>query len=100
MEQLDLDYFGSHYLPQAVAQEVLADNRRSPDQQLRLLRLLVDDVPTWGALLGLGRDPQGWMPGAYVQFLRIDGREITDPIRSQRVLTGGSRMCCASWTNS
>ncbi len=88
VEQLDLDYFESHYLPQAVAQEVLADNLRSPDQQLRSLRLLVEDVPTWGALLGLGRDPQGWIPGAYVQFLRIDGVEITDPIRSQRVLTG------------
>ena len=46
------------------------------------------EVPTWGALLGLGRDPQGWIRGAYVQFLRIDGMEITDPIRSQKVLTG------------
>ena len=87
-KDLSLDYFESHYLPQAVAQEVLADNRRSPDQQLRSLRLLVDDVPTWGALLGLGRDSRGWIPGAYVQFLRIDGTEITDPIRSQKVLTG------------
>ena len=88
MEHLSLDYFELHYLPQVVAQEVLDDNRRSPVQQLRSLRLLVDDVPTWGALLGLGRDPQGWIPGAYVQFLRIDGTEITDPIRSQWVLTG------------
>ncbi len=87
-KDLSLKYFEAHYLPQAMAQDVLADNRRSPDQQLRSLRLLVDDVPTWGALLGLGRDPQSWIPGAYVQFLRIDGTEITDPIRSQRVLTG------------
>ena len=88
VEHLSLDYFELHYLPQVVAQEVLDDNRRSPVQQLRSLRLLVDDVPTWGALLGLGRDPQGWIPGAYLQFLRIDGTEITDPIRSQWVLTG------------
>ena len=58
------------------------------DQQLQSLRLLASGVPTWGALLGLGRDPQGWIPGARVQFLRIDGTEITDPIRSQKVLTG------------
>ncbi|MCE2398866.1 MAG: putative DNA binding domain-containing protein, partial [Gemmatimonadetes bacterium] len=51
VEQLSLDHIESHYLPQAVAQEVLDDNRRSLDQQLRSLRLLVDDVPTWGALL-------------------------------------------------
>ena len=88
VEQLNLEYFESQYLPQAVAQEILDDNRRSLEQQLRSLRLLVDEVPTWGALLGLGRDPQSWIPGAYVQFLRIDGMEITDPIRSQKVLTG------------
>lgn len=86
--ELDLDYLESHYLPQAVAQEVLDDNRRSLDQQLRSLRLLVGGAPTWGALLGLGKDPQGWIPGAYVQFLRIDGTEIADPIRSQKMLTG------------
>ncbi len=40
MEELSIDYIESHYLPQAVAQEVLDDNRRSLDQQLRSLRLL------------------------------------------------------------
>ena len=44
--------------------------------------------PTWGTLLAFGRDPQGRLPGAYVQFLRIDGIEITDPIRNQKQLTG------------
>ena len=33
--------------------------------------------------------PQAFVPGAYVQFLRIDGTEITDPIRDQKQLTGG-----------
>jgi ATP-dependent DNA helicase RecG len=88
VEELNLEYFESHYLPQAVAQDVLDDNRRTPDQQLQSLRLVAGGVPTWGALLGLGRDPQGWIPGARVQFLRIDGTEITDPIRSQKILTG------------
>ena len=64
VEDLDLEYFESHYLPQAVAQEVLDDNRRSLDQRLQSLRLLVGEGPTWGALLGLGEDPQGWIPGA------------------------------------
>lgn len=88
VEQLSLGHIESHYLPQAVAQEVLDDNQRSLNQQLRSLRLLVDDTPTWGALLAFGRDPQGWVHGGYVQFLRIDGPEITDPIRNQRALTG------------
>ncbi|MDE0104759.1 MAG: putative DNA binding domain-containing protein [Bryobacterales bacterium] len=88
LEELDLGYFESQYLPQAVAKEVLDDNRRTLEQQLRSLRLSVDGLPTWGALLGFGKDPQGWIPGGYVQFLRIDGVQVTDPIRSQKVLTG------------
>lgn len=38
VKELDLEYFESHYLPQAVAQEVLDDNRRSLDQRLQSLR--------------------------------------------------------------
>ncbi len=88
MRDLDLDYFKLRYLPTAIAQEVLAENRRSTADQLRSLRLLLDDKPTWGAILGLGTDPQRWISGAYVQFLRIAGTEITDPIRCQKILAG------------
>ncbi len=88
VEDLDLDRLKTGYLPLAVAPDVLQENRRPLGQQLHSLRLLVHDVPVWGAILGFGRDPQGWIPGAYVQFLRIDGRDITDPIRTQKTLTG------------
>lgn len=85
---LDLRYIETQYLRHAVARDVLDLNRRSLDDQLISLRLVAGGVPTRGALLGLGRDPQAWIPGAYLQFLRIDGTDITDPIRSQKVLTG------------
>ncbi len=88
INDLNVEYVRTQFLPQAIAPEILEDNNRSLNQQLRSLRMLVGDVPTWGALLGLGRDPQGWVPGAYVQFLRVDGTEITDPIRDQKRLTG------------
>ena len=88
LEDLDLGYAKTQYLPRAVAQDIIEQNRRPLNQQLRSLRLVSNERPTWGALLGIGRDPQGWLPGAYVQFLRIDGAEITDPIRDQKQLTG------------
>ena len=88
LEDLDMDFLCDHYLPAAVAAEVLDANRRTIEQQLRSLRLVQTDRPTWGALLAFGRDPQGRLPGACVQFLRIDGTDITDPIRSQKLLTG------------
>ena len=88
LDDLDMDFLCDHYLPAAVAAEVLDRNRRTIEQQLRSLRLVQEDRPTWGTLLAFGRDPQGRLPGAYVQFLRIDGIEITDPIRNQKQLTG------------
>ena len=88
LEDLDTAFLRDHYLPAAVAADVLDRNRRTIEEQLRSLRLMQAGRPTWGALLALGRDPQGRLPGAYVQFLRIDGIEITDPIRNQKELTG------------
>lgn len=87
-DDLDRDYARTQYLPRAVAPDVLEQNQRPLLQQLRSLRLVVGQSPTWGALLAVGRDPQAWPPGAYVQFLRIDGTTLTDPIRDQKMLTG------------
>jgi ATP-dependent DNA helicase RecG len=88
LEDLDLDYLRTQYLPRAVAIEVLDQNRRPLPQQLQALRLVWADRPTYGAAIGFGRDPQAWVPGAYVQFLRLDGPSLTDPIRDQKLLTG------------
>ena len=85
---LDQTYFLDSYLPLAVAGDVLERNERSTSQQLHSLRLLSRGRPTWGALLAFGRETQHWLPGAYVQFLRIDGCRVTDPIRNQRTLSG------------
>ena len=88
IEDLDLDFVRNHYLPAAVAAPVLESNRRTFEQQLRSLRLVQARRPTLSAILAFGRDPQGPLSGAYIQFLRIDGTEITDSIRHQKQLTG------------
>lgn len=89
-EDLDLYYFLQQYLPAAVDPEVLLENERPADQQLRSLRMLArHGAPTYGALLILGKDPLAWMPGAYVQFVRYDGTELVDaPIKDQKQITG------------
>ncbi len=88
LEDLDLDYARTQYLTRAIAQEILEQNQRPLEQQLRSLRLVTNGTPCNGALLAFGRDPQRWIPGAHVQFLRIEGLEVTDPIRDQKSLTG------------
>ena len=88
LNELDLDSLRREYLPAAIAADVLEANTRPLDVQLRSLRLVRDEVPSWGAVLAFGRDPQAWLPGAYVQFVRIAGSSLTDPIQDQKQITG------------
>lgn len=90
LSDLDEGALRQQYLPAAVAPEVLEADRRPLATQLRSLRLLEAKTssPVWGALLAFARDPLEWLPGAYVQFLRIAGREVTDPILDQKRITG------------
>jgi ATP-dependent DNA helicase RecG len=39
-------------------------------------------------VLVLGKDPRRFVPGAYVQFLRLDGVALTEPIRDQKEIDG------------
>lgn len=75
LSDLDEDYLRNHYLPQAVAPEILEQDDRPLAVRLRSLRLLRGDdhTPVWGSLLAFARSPREWLPGAAVQFLRSDG---------------------------
>jgi ATP-dependent DNA helicase RecG len=89
LADLDLDLFRSEYLPAAVAPDVLEENDRTLEQQLASLRFLTKEgMPNNAAILVFGLDPLRWLPGAYVQFLRLDGCELTDPIRHQKEMSG------------
>ena len=45
-------------------------------------------VPTAAALLAYGIDPQGHWPGAYIEFARYAGGDITAAVISRKTLTG------------
>ena len=47
-----------------------------------------DGCPTVLGILVLGKDPRGYIPGAYVQFLRFEGTSLTDPIRDRKEIDG------------
>jgi ATP-dependent DNA helicase RecG len=87
---LDLTLFQRVYLPAAIAPDVLAQNERPLEQQLAALRLCsLDGTPTILGVLAVGKDPRSFMPGSYVQFVRIEGTEITDSIiRDQKEIDG------------
>ncbi|HSD56851.1 MAG TPA: ATP-binding protein [Methanotrichaceae archaeon] len=89
IEDMDLDLFEREYLPLAIAQEVRDQNNRSAEDKLRALRFLTPDgQPTVLGILVLGKDIRRYIPGAYAQFLRFEGTELTDPLRDQKEIEG------------
>lgn len=88
--ELDLELFASTYLPAAVSPEVIAENQRTPREQLASLRLLTPDgsTPTVLGHLLIGLDPSAWISGAYVQFVRYEGVEVDSSVQDHEELRG------------
>jgi len=83
--------FENEYLPAAFASDVLEANNRSYEERLASCKMIVSPVDTTPTLLGLlaiGKTPQDFLPGAYVQFLRIDGTELADPVIDEEDIGG------------
>jgi ATP-dependent DNA helicase RecG len=88
---LNLESFQQAYLPFTLAPEVLEENQRSLTQQLASVRFATPEpnlCPTVLGVLVVGRDPIQFIPGHYVQFLRVDGNELGDPIKDQKEING------------
>lgn len=91
LDALDERMFRELYLPSAVDAEVLEQNNRTFEQQLLSLRFAHPGPPVSPTIMGLlivGRNPTEHLPAAYIQFIRIDGTELTDPIKSSHELRG------------
>ena len=83
LADLSVGRFSDEYLPAAVDPETLAANDRTPEQRLAAAKMIVSasaPVPTVAGILVLGKRPLDHLPGAYVQFLRIDGTERGDDV--------------------
>lgn len=89
LDDLDLVRFEAEYVPSATSPEIRRQNGRSTEDKLRALRLLSPaGRPVNAAILLFGKDPRAYFPGAYIQFLRLDGRNLTDPIVDQKEIGG------------
>lgn len=91
LNDLNTDLFYHLYLPSTLPVDIIEQNHRSTQQQLMAMRLVSTEpqgTPTVLGILVVGIDPRQFIPGAYIQFLRIDGTELTDPIKDQKELDG------------
>lgn len=90
LEDLNLELFKTTYLPNAIDRETLAKNHRDVKQQLASLRLydIVRDCPTNGGILILGTNPVYFVPGAYVQYVRFEGKTLDSEVLNEETFSG------------
>jgi ATP-dependent DNA helicase RecG len=90
LEDLSLDRFCLNYLPNAVAIDIIKENHRDTKEQLASLRFydLKRDCPTNAGILLFGEDPTRWIPGAYIQFTRFNGTQLTDEVATEQQVAG------------
>lgn len=81
ISDLSKTIFENEFLPSAFAADVLEANGRTYEERLASCKMIVspdDTTPTVLGLLAIGKSPQDFLPGAYIQFLRINGDELAD----------------------
>lgn len=90
-QDLDRARFETEYLPAAFAPDLLAANDRTYEQRMATMKMIVavdETVPTTLGTLVLGTRTRDFLLGAYIQFLRVAGRELADPIVDEQVIDG------------
>ena len=88
---LSIRRFDEEYLPNAFSAEILQANERTTNQRLATTKMIAsadDQTATVLGLLVLGKRPRDLIPNSYVQFLRINGVELSAPIVDDETIDG------------
>lgn len=89
IDDLALGQFDA-YRREAVDPQTIAANHRPVDQQLASLRLYDPErgCPTHAGILLFGKNPRFFLPGAYVQYLKLPSVDLTDRPEDQAEISG------------
>lgn len=90
LDDISIEYFKLSYLPYAIDKETLAENGRSTEEQLASLRFydLREQCPTHAGILVFGKNPEFYLPGAYIQYVKFSGAEMTTDVVFEKKFSG------------
>lgn len=90
LEDLDIDYIKTSYLPKMFAKETLAEDRRDIKEQLASIHLFDrgNDCPTYAGIILFGKNPKFFLMSDYVQFVRFAGKDKGGEILNERQFEG------------
>ncbi len=90
IDDLSMGHFQLEYLPLAIDEETIKQNGRSPEEQLASLRFydLKEKCPTNAGILLFGTNPLFQLPGAYIQYLKFEGEDMTTNVDFEKQFSG------------
>lgn len=91
LSALDLRQFEEEYLRHAFSAEVIEANERSVEQRLAATKMISSAEERTVTILGLlvlGKRPRDYIPSSYIQFLRIDGMDLSNDIIDDETIDG------------
>ena len=90
IDDLDVSLIRKEFLPKAVAEDILAEDKRDITDQLASLGLydLRYNSPTNGAIVLFGKNPERHVHGAYIQYVRFKGKDRSGDILNEHKFSG------------
>ncbi len=90
ISDLDVKLIRKEYLPKAVAEDILAEDKRSIEEQLASLGFydLRYNCPTNGAIVLFGKNPERYLHGSYIQYVRFKGKDRAGDIINEHKFCG------------
>lgn len=87
---LNVALFRNNYLEAAIDKETLEANHRTTVEQLGSLRMYDPsfNTPTNAGILVSGYNPLQYLPGAYVQYIKFSGAEMTSGVQYEKRFAG------------
>ena len=78
------------YRRASIDPDTIAENNRAVEHQMASLRLfdLQRECPTHAGILLFGKNPRYFLPGAYIQYLRLPGNDLTETPDDQAEISG------------
>ena len=90
INDLDIKLIEKEYLPKAVAEEILLEDKRPIEEQLASLGFydLRYNCPTNGAIILFGNNPELYIHGSYIQYVHFKGKDRAGDIINEHKFSG------------
>ena len=90
LDDISVALFKTNYLPYAIDKETLDENERNTEEQLASLRFYDKKAkcPTNGGILFFGINPEFYLPGAYIQYVKFLDVEMTSDVVFEKRFSG------------